>query len=110
MDTFQDSDVVVPEENMTWDTTAGGEWQPGEEEGLSVYICRTCGGEIVADETTGASECPFCGNPVIMTGQFAGALKPDLVIPFNVDKKAAINILNNYYKNLKWNKAIELVK
>ena len=87
-----------PQENMTWDTAAGSEWQPGEEEGLRVYCCNTCGGEIVADESTGASECPFCGNPVIMTGQFAGALKPDLVIPFKVDKKAAIAALQNHYK------------
>ena len=88
----------MPQENMTWDTAAGTEWQPGEEEGLRVYTCKTCGGEIVADETTGASECPFCGNPVIMTGQFAGDLKPDLVIPFKVDKKGAIAALNNHYK------------
>ena len=87
-----------PQENMNWDTAAGGEWQVGETEGLRVYTCNTCGGEIVADETTGASECPFCGNPVIMTGQFAGALKPDLVIPFKVDKKAAIAALQNHYK------------
>ena len=87
-----------PSENMTWDTMAGAQWQEGETEGLRVYTCNTCGGEIVADETTGASECPFCGNPVIMTGQFAGALKPDLVIPFKVDKKAAIAALQNHYK------------
>lgn len=87
-----------PQENMTWDTAAGTEWQEGEAEGLRVYTCNTCGGEIVADETTGASECPFCGNPVIMTGQFAGDLRPDLVIPFKVDKKAAIAALQNHYK------------
>ena len=87
-----------PSENMTWDTAAGSDWQPGETEGLRIYTCNTCGGEIVADETTGASECPFCGNPVIMTGQFAGALKPDLVIPFKVDKKAAVAALQNHYK------------
>ncbi len=87
-----------PTEEMNWDTAAGSEWQPGETEGLRVYTCQTCGGEIVADETTGASECPFCGNPVIMTGQFAGALKPDLVIPFKVDKKAAVAALQNHYK------------
>ena len=88
----------LPQENMTWDTAAGTQWQPGEEEGLRVYTCNTCGGEVVADETTGASECPFCGNPVIMTGQFAGTLKPDLVIPFKVDKKAAIAALQTLYK------------
>ena len=87
-----------PQDDMTWDTSAGSEWAEGETENLKVYTCNTCGGEIVADETTGASECPFCGNPVIMTGQFAGALKPDLVIPFKVDKKAAMAALQNHYK------------
>jgi len=87
-----------PQGDMVWDTAAGTEWTEGEAEGLRVYTCNTCGGEVVADETTGASECPFCGNPVIMTGQFGGSLRPDLVIPFKVDKKAAISILQNHYK------------
>ena len=87
-----------PQDHMTWDTAAGSQWAEGEAEGLRVYTCNTCGGEIVADETTGAAECPFCGNPVIMTGQFAGDLKPDLVIPFKVDRKAAIAALQNHYK------------
>lgn len=85
-------------ENMNWDTAAGSEWQPGETDGMRVYTCRTCGGEIVGDETTGATECPFCGNPVVMTAQFAGDLKPDLVIPFKVDKKAAIAALKKHYE------------
>ena len=85
-------------DNMTWDTQAGGQWQQGETDGLRVYSCKTCGGEIVADETTGATHCPYCGNPVVLTGHFAGSLKPDLVIPFQVDKKAAIAALNNHYK------------
>ena len=93
-------DVLKGEQadSMEWETKAGNEWTEGETEGLLEYVCKSCGGEIVADETTGASECPFCGNPVIMTGQFAGALKPDLVIPFKVDKKAAIAALQNHYK------------
>ncbi len=101
METLQTYDAELsnlPQENMTWDTSAGQEWTPGESEGLRVYCCNTCGGEIVADETTGASECPFCGNPVVMAGQFAGSLKPDLVIPFKVDKKSAIAALQNHYK------------
>lgn len=85
-------------DNMTWDTQAGGQWQQGETDGLRVYSCKQCGGEIVADETTGATHCPYCGNPVVLSGHFSGALKPDLVIPFQVDKKAAIAALNNHYK------------
>ncbi len=85
------------EDNMQWDSAAGNQWQPGETEGMRIYTCNTCGGEIVADENTSASECPFCGNPVVMTGQFTGDLKPDLVIPFKLDKKAAISALNKHY-------------
>ena len=86
------------QDSMTWDTQAGGAWDEGETDGLRVYSCKQCGGEIVADETTGATHCPYCGNPVVLTGHFSGALKPDLVIPFQVDKKAAIAALNNHYK------------
>lgn len=85
------------EDNLQWDATAGSEWQPGETEGMRVYTCNTCGGEIVGDETIGATECPFCGNPVVVTGQFAGVLKPDLVIPFKLDKKAAMEALKKHY-------------
>ena len=86
------------QEDMSWNTEAGSQWQTGEEDGLRSYCCTSCGGEIVADATTGATECPFCGNPVVMTGQFADALRPDLVIPFKVDKKGAMAALQNHYK------------
>ncbi|MBQ3094092.1 MAG: hypothetical protein IJC52_02875 [Clostridia bacterium] len=86
------------EDNMTWETAAGSEWQEGETEGLRVYQCQSCGGEIVGDETLAATSCPYCDNPVVMKGQFAGALKPDYVIPFKLDKKAAIAALKNHYE------------
>lgn len=75
------------QENMTWDTAAGQAWQPGETEGLRIYTCNTCGGEIVADETTGASECPFCGNPVVMTGQYAAYYQQRL-FPLSHDRSS----------------------
>jgi len=84
-------------EDMHWETAAGGEWQDGEADGLRVYACQSCGGEVVGDETTAATSCPFCGNPVVMMGQFTGALKPDYVIPFKYDKKAAVEALKKHY-------------
>ena len=88
-------------DRMQWDSSAGTQWQEGETEGMRVYTCNTCGGQIVGDENTGATECPFCSNPVVMTGAFAGDLKPDLVIPFQLDKKAAMEALKNHYKGKK---------
>jgi len=84
-------------DNMSWETTAGAEWSEGETDGLRVYSCKSCGGEIVGDETLAATACPFCGNPVVMMGQFAGDLKPDYVIPFKLDKKAAKAALQKHY-------------
>lgn len=97
-----DSDLHrIGESDMKWDTEAGGEWQDGEEEGLRVYICETCGGEIIGDETLAATACPFCDNPVVMKCQFRGELKPDYVIPFKLDKKAAVEALKKHYRGKK---------
>lgn len=88
----------APEENMTWEAPAGSEWGEGEANGLRSYVCKSCGGEIIGEATTGAMSCPFCDNPVVMMEQFSGTLKPDLVIPFKVDKKAAKAALLAHYQ------------
>lgn len=76
-------------DNLGWDTNAGTQWTTDEVTGLRSYVCQSCGGEIVGDENTAATECPFCGNHAIIMQQFQGALKPDYVIPFKLDKAAA---------------------
>ena len=90
------------ESNMEWETNAGAEWQEGEADGLRAYRCNSCGGEIVGDDTLAASKCPYCGNQVVMMGQFSGALKPDFVIPFKLDKKAAKEALIRHYSGKKF--------
>jgi DNA-directed RNA polymerase subunit RPC12/RpoP len=84
-------DVLKNEQpdDLTWNTQAGTEWQEGEEDSLRSYICKSCAGEIVGDANTAATSCPYCGNPVVMTGQFSGTLRPDFVLPFKLDKNAA---------------------
>lgn len=92
MEALQGYDEALNQEQpdeMVWDTSAGTEWGEGETNGLHTYQCQSCGGEIVGDESMAASACPYCGNPIVVTGQFSGALKPDYVIPFKLDKKAA---------------------
>ncbi len=86
------------DDDMSWETAAGSDWQEGEADGLRIYVCESCGGEIVGDETLAATACPFCDNPVVMKGQFAGDLKPDYVIPFKLDKEAAKAALRKHYE------------
>ena len=68
---------------------------------MGVYVCQTCGGEIIADETTSATSCPFCGNPVIFKSRLSGELKPDYIIPFKLDKKAAKEALKKHMSGKK---------
>lgn len=72
------------------------EWSADEAMQMDVYTCKFCGGEIVADENTSATQCPFCGNPVMLSGRLSGGLKPKYVIPFQIDKKQAKEALKKF--------------
>ncbi|MDO4481486.1 MAG: hypothetical protein Q4C14_01990 [Bacillota bacterium] len=88
--------------SMEWEeydeNSGSGDWREGETEGLRTYVCSACGGEIIAEETTGATSCPYCGNPVVITEKFSGSLRPDYIVPFKLDKKAAKEALKKFYK------------
>ena len=84
------SDIVHSEDKMdNWDVRSNRQFSDDELNGINTYICKSCGGEIIGDATLGASSCPFCGNPVVISDKFEGDLRPDLVIPFKLDKKTA---------------------
>ena len=85
-------------DDLQWKTSDSTPWQ---EDGIRSYVCKSCGGEIIGDENTAATACPYCGNPVVMMEQFFGTLKPDLVIPFKLDKKAALAALRRHYEGKK---------
>ena len=65
---------------------------------MRAYNCTTCGAELICDETTAATSCPYCGNPTVIPGKFSGVDRPDYVIPFKVDKKQAVSSFKDYYK------------
>lgn len=85
-------------DNLEWHTDKQSQWTADEQNALRSYVCNSCGGEIVTEATTAATSCPFCGNPVVMMHQLKGDLKPDYVIPFKLDKKAAVEGLKKHLK------------
>ena len=89
------------QDDMEWGNKAGQDWTPGETDNMRVYLCNTCGGEIIVDQNVGATACPYCDSPVVMVGQFKGDLKPDYVIPFKKDKNAAKAAYYNHLKGKK---------
>ena len=63
-----------------------------------IFSCPSCGGEIITDNTTAATECYYCHNPVVLTGRLEGKFLPKRLIPFKFTKETAIE------KFLEWTK------
>lgn len=76
----------------TGETAQGDANSGGTAENARVYTCPSCGAEIVTDETTAASFCFYCHNPVILQGRLNGRYHPDYVIPFVIDREKAREI------------------
>ena len=99
MDSFQSMDEHLEELHPTNSSTStensAEEWQEDDDQ-MNVFVCKSCGGELIADENTAATACPYCDNPVVLKERLMGDLKPELVIPFKLDKKAAKEALNRH--------------
>ena len=81
-----------------WDTSDLSRDWGAEADGLRVYSCPSCGAELLCDQSTAATACPYCGNPAIVPGQFSGALRPDSILPFRLSKDDAVQALRAHYK------------
>ena len=80
-----------------WDASGLSEDWGMDAVGMKAYCCPSCGAELLCDATTAATSCPYCGNPSVLPGQFAGILKPDFVLPFKLSKEDAIKALKKHY-------------
>ena len=81
-----------------WDLSGVSDDWGADADGMRAYNCPSCGAQLITEETTAATACPYCGNNAIVPGQFGGALKPDYIIPFRLDKEAAKRALKNHYR------------
>ena len=89
--------VPSPDGNA-WDTSSLSEDWGAEGDGMRAYSCPSCGAELICDENTAATSCPYCGNPTVVPGQFSGQLRPDFIIPFKLSKEDAVKALKDHYK------------
>ena len=70
----------------------------GEAAQMQAYICKGCGAELLTEDTTTATECPYCGSPTILPERIEGGVKPEKVIPFKVTKEEAQKQFEEYFK------------
>ena len=75
----------------------GTEWNDSES-GVKAYNCPSCGAELICDDTTAATSCPYCDNPTIIPSSLSGSLKPDAIVPFKLDKEQAKKAFRSHLK------------
>lgn len=93
----QEEEDVFTDQSEPWDMELAGTYWGADAQKMRAYSCPSCGAELILEETTAASTCPYCNNPHIDPSQFGGTKKPDLIIPFKYNKEAAINALKKHY-------------
>lgn len=93
-------DSLFPVEDFKTQTVSSEVWNNNE--GFGLYHCNSCSAEIIADAATASTHCPYCDSPVILTDKLSGTEKPDCLIPFKYDKKAAKEALGEHFKGKKF--------
>ena len=86
---FNESESASGDQPIEWQESSGEEWIQAERQSIRAFQCPSCGGEILTDETTAATFCPYCENPTILPTRLSGNLKPNAVIPFQTSKDDA---------------------
>ena len=71
-------------------------------EGMKVFNCKSCGAQMVVEESMAATACPYCGNSTVLMESIDGGFKPDYVLPFKLTKKQAEDMLRQYYNGKKF--------
>ena len=79
------------------DYIAQSKWSSSETDNLRAFNCPACGAQLLVDQVTAVTSCPYCGNNAVVPGQLSDVLKPDYVIPFKLDRDAAIAALKAFY-------------
>jgi len=102
LEAYQKDLAVEEKDKFGWDgKTDLKEWDSNELNELTQGSCPSCGAELLGDKNTAAMVCPNCGNSQIVLRRLEGQLKPRYVIPFKLDKKAAVLALKKFYEGKK---------
>ena len=86
----QEAEPVLQEESVQEDNPEETTTESADSQKSAVmYHCPSCGAEIITDETTAATFCFYCHNPIVLAGKLEGEYLPDGIIPFKITKEEA---------------------
>ncbi|MDG0811931.1 hypothetical protein [Cohnella rhizosphaerae] len=92
-----DADHALPREHALDDgkpEEADTDWGVAQQ----TIKCQSCGGESLIPALQTATLCPFCGSPKVLPQPAAATVKPESLIPFQVDKEDAAAAFRSWKK------------
>lgn len=69
---------------------------------LRSYHCQACGAEVVTDDTTAATRCYYCHNPVVLSDRLQGEFRPEAVLPFKLTREQAMEKFKQFIAGKKY--------
>lgn len=95
---YSDDLASDTQEDTSWDESQVQAYTSDEMKGMKIYTCNSCGGEIICEETTSSTSCPYCNNNMVVAKELSGDLKPNYIIPFKKDKVFAIDAFKKHLR------------
>lgn len=86
---YNESTEKPETEEISWEETETKEWSRKEQDAIRNFQCPSCGGQIMTEESTAATFCPYCDNPTILPSRLSGSIRPDAILPFQTTKEDA---------------------
>ena len=63
-----------------------------EEYTTTIYTCKECGGEILANDNTVATFCSYCGASTVLASRVGKERAPEYIIPFQITKQQSAEL------------------
>lgn len=101
LSTFTDSELAKLSQAIDDKAKKAAEAE-SEHSHLKGYTCDSCGAEVVTEETTSATFCYYCHNPVLLTERLTGDFKPTRIVPFTYDREKATDAFLKWAKKRKF--------
>ena len=64
----------------------------------TVFTCKECGGEILANENTAVTFCSYCGASTVLMSRVTKERAPEYIIPFKITKQKSEELYKNTLK------------
>lgn len=100
--TFAPGDYGVTEKELLWDTKVES---LSDIYGLDapeyidryVYICKSCGGEVIINGTEVSTRCLYCGNTAVVFSRITKQKRPGYILPFKLSADEALGAVRERF-------------